>query len=700
MAAPTKHITSNFDDSHQSSPGWICAFSRFKQPASIYTERANLNATKPLMIVENDCVNVSVTNAKSSLGKQAVIRMKAGDVFYPNAVACGDWVIIWMHEDQDDTNKIALTLRGRGNTSLNNYFSGLKFIGRVIGIGAAQQVSQQGVMTVQQTITCQAFLELASSVYFTDVAMAALGGVTSPGSQFHSGVTFLSLMGNAAQLMATNLIANADNVIGVPPDKMIQFLFSLLLNIDSSSPLVSGQTALSNAPSQLAGRGSFNNTITIPADVATVTGNPGAKSISKMYNCLLGVQNYSNQNNSESAPWISFSPKFASTLTSSDTYMFTPNRCKGWADFMAPNWSNVSIWNILGQYLNDTLNEMYTVLRCDQFNRIRPTLVVREKPFGTGLFNRFGKDVVLNNVAVVKKGNKADSPTSTRVERIQSGITQSAGDAQNPASSATAQQEVSNTNIDTTKVPLAPGPQQSTARAMYCELPRWVIDDSMVRHFAPSFSEHDRVNFVQVWGTNAAQHLGGAPVEGSDQSLSGDAAWRAGQFAAGNYVYDYWDVSRNGLRSLILESPFDKPTGGNGFYSSAPFWARIVADHNFNGHLKAFGSMVLYGVTAPICEGDNMEFQGVVYHIEVVEHRAACAPNGVRTFETVLTVNRGMLAQSLRTAAQIPRYAIHVNSRSESHIGIDEPGITDIEQTTGSDRDQASGEKIRQGQDN
>ncbi|NJL26273.1 MAG: hypothetical protein HC902_14725 [Calothrix sp. SM1_5_4] len=40
------------------------------------------------------------------------MTMKAGEVYYMNAVRPGDWVMIWVHDDQEHIDKIIRGIKG------------------------------------------------------------------------------------------------------------------------------------------------------------------------------------------------------------------------------------------------------------------------------------------------------------------------------------------------------------------------------------------------------------------------------------------------------------------------------------------------------------------------------------------------------------------------------------------------------------
>jgi hypothetical protein len=76
-------------------------------------------------------------------------------------------------------------------------------------------------------------------------------------------------------------------------------------------------------------------------------------------------------------------------------------------------------------------------------------------------------------------------------------------------------------------------------------------------------------------------------------------------------------------------------------------WMGLVADWMIGMHLTLRGTMEVIGIQAPICEGDNVEFDGVVYHVEGISHSARIEPGtGKKSFTTSLALSNGMNANS------------------------------------------------------
>lgn len=692
MAAPTYLITQNQPDSHQSNPGWVVAFVRYKHPACGYTTRDTLLETKPMMIIQNDDVGVSISNSKRSFSKSCTIIIKSADVHYQSAISPGDWVSVWLHEDMDHINQITRTLftKARPNkdfsSNLNNWNSGLKFVGRVMSVSAPDVISANGQRTVSQRVQCASFIELDSSVYFTFMATAQF---QSPGrSSDDAGAKLLNSGPAVADKQKEYLLGQErfrgftdafkeffnksmvkpdsggelDWKSGYTPDRVIQFLMIYLLGIDKKDFLPPG--------SQI--RGHYNDAIIVPKQIADITGvdtkavNPTR--LWQFYNVILGLQTY-KANTSESAaqPYKRFAPDFDanSGITHKSIFMRTRYPLKGWVFWNPPTWSNVSLWSIFNQYLHPLLNEMYTVMRCDQYNRIRPTIVVREQPFSTGLFEAL---VNPKMVEIAPSTPTKNTKTNTQSRNVKKAINKNTNKAEPDEKFRLAEATIEKQqNAFMSKVP-----RELTTRSMFHNIPRWVIDDSMIISVDTSASESNRCNFVQVWGKN-----GGSPVmsgPGKNGAFNSQEGYKIAQMIMKNYVADDKDIARNGLRASILDSEHDfLVTGG----SLSPYWARMKADHLFNGHLKLSGTIECIGISAPICEGDNLEVRGIVYHIESVTHAAMLSANGRKSFRTSISVSNGILKSSLVNDKDLPVY--QSVSRSARMEDQNSPGLTDYE---------------------
>lgn len=52
--------------------------------------------------------------------------------------------------------------------------------------------------------------------------------------------------------------------------------------------------------------------------------------------------------------------------------------------------------------------------------------------------------------------------------------------------------------------------------------------------------------------------------------------------------------------------------------------------------------MELAGIQSTICEGDNVEYDGVVFHIETLSFNCSISSDGKKAFHTALSLSNGM----------------------------------------------------------
>lgn len=627
---------------HETSPQWVVAFIRYENPASAYSRKGSLLKIKPLLVVQDDCIQVNIENNKHSVVKSCNLMLKSGDVYYTNAVANGDWCLVWVHDDPkiiEQITKTLLTIRETGqfkplhdgHHTFNDWHSGLKFVGRVTAVSTLDTVAFNGTRTIIQQIRCDAFSELFTTIYFTPFALSSLIPPSLEGQKAtETGLAIASAalsklprlqydsVAQKVLLYLTGKNDQKDLAYGSQPNEVIHLLMIWLFGINKKEYLADIKGI--DLP------GSFNDAIMVPKLLAQILNIRSASSqvpLYQLYNAILGLQRYYKRSENE---WENFSP--ISTKVSKDFSIWqTGIPLKGSIFFKPPIWTATTIWQMFQQYLNSMLNEMYTCFRCDQFNRIKPTIVVREQPFSTGLFNALlgGKIDIIDLPKVSSKSKNLQSSDKK--------IDQNQPDA-----------KASQNSTFTIRIP-----KKFASRAMYYNLPRWVIDESMIQTITITTNDGARVNFVQVFSNPITSIFFGPNKE--DKNSAENA--RLVQIASKNYVIDENDVKRNGLRQQIFETDFDSFTPEITF---TPYFARIKADHLFNGHLKPSITLECRGIVEPICEGDNMEVRGVVYHIQSVKHVATLTQNGTKEFRTILVGTDGILASSLTSPNDIPQY--------------------------------------------
>lgn len=191
----------------------------------------------------------------------------------------------------------------------------------------------------------------------------------------------------------------------------------------------------------------------------------------------------------------------------------------------------------------------------------------------------------------------------------------------------------------------------------YSELPRWKLPPEIVWSSNIGRTNANRFNYVEVATV--------APVDSTYQRVRNPP------------LRDDIDVFRSALRPYSMTvncSILDAKVG-------VKQWTDHLADYLMGQHLTLNGSITCLGIQVPICEGDNLEFEGVVYHIESVQHNCFMDQMGRKNFETALTLSHGMAneemvqealqAGSTKDEAQYPRIAPTELARNPGIVSVD-----------------------------
>lgn len=223
--------------------------------------------------------------------------------------------------------------------------------------------------------------------------------------------------------------------------------------------------------------------------------------------------------------------------------------------------------------------------------------------------------------------------------------------------------------------------QGKSVTTKYFQVPRWKISANLLYDLQTSKNEAARFNFVQVFTRQLA--------DTSEQDM-------AQQISEGNFFYDEDDIERQGLKPYVVTSNFDFPSeksGNNGKALHGREWAQLVSDWIIDGHLKESGVLVFQGIQEPIAVGDNLEFDGIVYHIEGISH-IMLLQGEHKTWTTRVTVSFGMDVRSSRNG---PVYANMDNSDIDAANAEDWdnerilPGLSETQNSSERDR----GEKLK-----
>ena len=522
---------------HQTNPAWVLTFLRWAVRDTLRTKpttKLNYSTTKNVLVVENDCIQVSVADSKSVLTPSMSATLLITDVNYETDLAPGDFVFVNMLNWEKHARRVADAARNLDN--INGINDGFKGFFKLQSVRKALLVDpESGTKRYAVKITGFAFTEFNNSIYFNPNLIN-------------------STTDKNLGLYLTNITKNWDNLQTAKGLNKIQDMVQFLINsfigkgfpdnlrkTDASSPLTP------------------NTQFYMPNGVDDLLGLDEVEAAKDTYNYLFGIQQYSPQaqtlaqgmNPSNIAAVDPTDPTKDSRFIKLSKYV------EGTTFTKPEYWNQTKAWAILNQFTNSPLNELYTCFRISPTGSILPTMVFRQIPFTTDNF-------------------------------------------------------------------VSPGSGFSVTRFM--SLPRWNISPALALSFDLGRDEALRLNFMQFYGIPVnAPNNSGIAVETSKQ----------------NYVYDIDDVKRNGLKPSIITSEFDALKASTGYRS--PGWAKIVGDALIGGHLKMNGTIDFVGIPEPIAVGDNLQFDGVVYHIEDISHNASINPqNGKKMFRTTVNVSQGM----------------------------------------------------------
>jgi hypothetical protein len=142
-------------------------------------------------------------------------------------------------------------------------------------------------------------------------------------------------------------------------------------------------------------------------------------------------------------------------------------------------------------------------------------------------------------------------------------------------------------------------------------------------------------------------------------------------------VGDLLDVSRNGLRmypvNTVKCSQQDRQDAG------PATWMELVSDFAMSMHMTISGNISMFGVQSPICCGDNLEYDGNVYHIESVSHTWSIY-GGNRDFRTSLQVTNGVKADpQYSTADKTFQDEVLFIGSDDADLIDQDPGLTAVD---------------------
>jgi len=584
---------------------------------SLDTDDLNIAETKDPIIITSSCIQMDISSSKNTYTQNLNAVLKPGKVEFLSAISPGDWCFCWMMNTKEKQLEVLSHIKKK--ETANAFDDGLKFCGRVHDIRKILVQNPTGIRTTQYNISGVGFGELDSSTFFDP--LFATNNVSLNRTLADMGIVMTDIYRKSAEA--------ANGAGGISVNKILPALITAFLGKGIAGPGVKAG-GIKKATGAAVATEEMPYAYVIPSEVANIL---GAKTPSKGVFCyadilevIQGLQKYTEDvfwpdgtggvgapagdpilnnlpENQNSKGWgQAKNMKWGKETSSEATRHFTTYPLKGIFLPVPTSFSGVSIWNLLNQWVNPAINEMYTAMKYTPSGRVMPTLVVRQLPFSSPILNQH-------------LGNEVTA---------------------------------------------------------FHELPRWVADDVLVRSLDVGKSDGARTNFVHIYAQPGRQ------TTGSPQ---------ANQYYLWPPISDAKDTKRHGLRphiGTIQAAAIDGETGGPGQ------WMQIKSDFLFGQHMMLTGSCSLLGVTFPIVPGDNFEFDGILFHIEAVNHHVEITADGHKTFTTQLQLTHGMRSDFKAMEAKLYPQKKHVKGRPHLRDSVVNAGVSVETNKSFKDNDKAS----------
>lgn len=338
---------------HQASPAWVVTFVRWENRDTLRVSNVANTTVRDPLVVENDCISVATTSAKSSLTPAVTATFVMTDVNYETSIAPGDFMLVNMLNWDDDARRVANNARAK--LPINGENDGFKGIFKVQGVRKTLTTDpNDGTRMLIFSVNGYAFTEFNNTIYFNPYMI-------DPNQDPKNQLLFASFLGkNWSALVNDKGLTNVQDIIAV----LIQSFIGTGVNDEGRLD----KNGIVKTP---------NVHFYMPSLVGSLLGVRNVKAAKDIYNYLFGLQKYGSgltaslENGMNplglSTPW--------------DRFFYTPTPCDGSSLLKPEYWNQVKAWQILNQYTNAPLNELYTCFRISPDGSVMPTVVFRQIPF-------------------------------------------------------------------------------------------------------------------------------------------------------------------------------------------------------------------------------------------------------------------------------------------------------------------------------
>ncbi len=543
--------------------GWPSDRSTMKSINKMPGDGAALQGSNPLIIVD-DCESLSIQSSKSSHLSELTAKLRHGKKNYLVEILPGDWAMAWIVNYEDQAVELIKNLKG--NKACNDWDSGLKFVGRVDSLRNQNSVDRPGGKVFSTySLNCTGFKELDTEMFY-DLALAESGAQDftfwMPKLKLNDAFDFTASKNNASRLLTRFF----EIMMGEGLDKS---QVETVTSADGSTEIPNIQGPVT---SQKPGDSAAPYAYLVPYEIGKTLGRTGRSKSSGLlayadiFEFIYGVQKYEGANSKYVGQ--RFQPVYKEDEHNGGTYKNTGDDMLGSFLPAGITITNKPLWSLLNEFLNPVINELYATLRINSDGKILPTIIARQIPFTSNVFNN--------------ESLKIEGPT-------QDGSVLS----------------------------------QTIPVTRFLDLPRWVMHPALFAGEDIGRSNATRTNFVHVYG----------------QSRLSDGVPMWAQITTNPPIVDTMDIQRSGLRSFMGSTACEI---SDQLGKVPTVWMQLIADRMVNSQLTINGTISMVGIQSPIAIGDNLQWNGVVYHIESVSHVCSIDMDGRKSFMTSLTLTNGL----------------------------------------------------------
>ncbi len=397
------HLQPNSGDSHQVNAWWFAAIIRFAHvrtfDRSVIVDPNNHSfncskfgiseqATKERspLLVTNQLVNWQVSHSKASHTSTATFKVLPGKIDWARQVQAGDWVLLWAFDNTEDysrvINDVAAILRSGEYDSpasraardrgVNNFLDGLKFVGRVNAPKAEESVDpSSGTLRTHYNFTGVGFGEFDAKIYYNesfrakvqDMKSSTLAAIEAVASEIEQSIApGVPMTTTAHQQLWLNVF------LGAGPGAASK-------GFDATGTSIEADVANGGLVA------TPNDAFLVPGRVGKLLGieRDGQLKYVDILQTFVGVQGPS--------PNVTVYRSDAEELDSfAIAGGFVPERVGEPSGTFLPQWvafENTTTWDLLSQYSNQPLNEMFVSLRVGSDGRVRPTYTLRQNPMSS-----------------------------------------------------------------------------------------------------------------------------------------------------------------------------------------------------------------------------------------------------------------------------------------------------------------------------